>query len=83
MQHVLELWRNFISLNWLDSLIIKVSKGSLVVMKREKPSKNLHKLTGDAVRGGVHKWVQVGIQRDTCKDTSSWLDEEICWVMSS
>ena len=40
-------------------------------MKKEKPSKNVHKLTGDAVRGGVHKWVQVGIQRDTCKDTSS------------
>lgn len=23
-------------------------------MKKEKASKNLHKLTGDAVRGGVH-----------------------------
>ena len=33
--------------------VIKVTKGVLVVMKREKAFKNLYKLIGETVKGGA------------------------------
>jgi hypothetical protein len=60
VRHVLTMFRNLISLSTLDNLgykyfasggVLKVSKGSLIVMKGVMKSANLYILSGDTIIG--------------------------------
>jgi len=62
VRHVLDGEKNLISLGTLDSNgfsskseggIMKLTKGAMVVMKGQKNSKNIYKLLGSTVVGGV------------------------------
>ena len=62
VRHVPDLKRNLISLNTPDAKgynytgeggVVKVSKGALVMMKRQKRSANLYVLQGSTVTGDV------------------------------
>ena len=62
VRHVPEMERNLISLGTLDSNdygyksaggVMKVTKGAMVVMKGHKSSKNIYKLLGSTVVGGI------------------------------
>ena len=62
VRHVPEVKKNLISLSTLNSNdygykseggVMKVTKGAMVVMKGQKNSKNIHKLLGSIVVGGI------------------------------
>jgi hypothetical protein len=62
VRHIPEVKKNLISLGILDSngygyksesRVMKVTKGAMVVMKGQKSSKNIYKLLGNTVVGGI------------------------------
>jgi hypothetical protein len=62
VRHIPEVENNMISLGTLDSNdygykseseVMKVTKGAMVVMKEQKSSKNIYKLLGNTIVGGI------------------------------
>jgi hypothetical protein len=62
VRHIPEVEKNLISLGILDSNgycykyesgVMKVTKGAMVMMKWQKSSKNIYKLLGNTVVGGI------------------------------
>jgi hypothetical protein len=62
IRHVLEVEKNLISFGTLKSNgysykseggVMKVTKGAMIVMKGQKSSKNIYKLLGSTVVGGI------------------------------
>jgi hypothetical protein len=77
VRHVPTMFRNHISLSTLDNLgykyfasggVLKVSKGSLVVMK----SANLYILSGDTIIGTVVISSVVAVTSENCSDSKLW-----------
>jgi transposase InsO family protein len=75
VRHVPTMFRNLISLNTLDNLwykyfasggVLKVSKGSLIVMKGVMKSANLYILSGDTIIGTA------AVTSENCCDSKLW-----------
>jgi hypothetical protein len=81
VRHVPTMSRNLISLSTLDNMgykyfslggVLKVSKGSLVVMKGVMKSTNLYILSGDTIIGTVVVSSIVVVTFDNCSDSKLW-----------
>jgi transposase InsO family protein len=81
VRHVPTMFRNLISLSTLDNLgykyfasggVLKVSKGSLVVMKGVMKSANLYILSGDTIIGTAAISSAVVVTSENCSDHKLW-----------
>jgi hypothetical protein len=81
VRHVLTMFRNLISLSTLDNLgykyfasggVLKVSKGSLIVMKGVMKSANLYILSGDTIIGTAAINYDVVVTSKIYSDSKLW-----------
>jgi hypothetical protein len=81
VRHVPTMFRNLISLSTLDNMgykycasggVLKVSKGSLVVMKGVMKSANFYFLSGITIIGTAAISSTVSITSDNCSDSKLW-----------
>jgi transposase InsO family protein len=81
VRHVPTMFRNLISLSTLDNMgykyftsggVLKVSKGSLVVMKGAMKSTNLYVLSGDTIIGTAAVSSVAAITSDNYSDSKLW-----------
>jgi hypothetical protein len=81
VRHVPTMFRNLISLSTLDNLgykyfasggVLKVSKGSLVVMKGVMKYANLYILSGDTIIGTAAISSVVAVTSENCSDSKLW-----------
>jgi hypothetical protein len=81
VRHVPTMFRNLISLSTLNNMgykyfasggVLKVSKGSLVVMKGIIKSANLYILSGDTIIGTVVVSSAAAVTSDNCCDSKLW-----------
>jgi hypothetical protein len=81
VRHVLTMFRNLISLSTLDNMgykyftsggVLKVSKGSLVVMKGVIKSANLYILSGDTIIGTTAVSSTATVTSDNYSDSKLW-----------
>jgi hypothetical protein len=81
VRHVPTMFRNLISLSTLDNMgykyftpggVLKVSKGSLVIMKGLMKSANLYVLSGDTIIGTVAVSFAATVTSENCSDSKLW-----------
>jgi hypothetical protein len=81
VRHVPTMFRNLISLSTLDNMgykyftsggVLKVSRGSLIIMKGVMKSANLYVLSGDTIIGTVVISSIVAVTSDNCSDSKPW-----------
>jgi transposase InsO family protein len=81
VRHVPSMFINLISLSTLDNMgykyftsggVLKVSKGSLVVMKGVMKSANLYVLSGDTIIGTAAVSSAAVVTSDNCSDSKLW-----------
>jgi hypothetical protein len=81
VRHVPTMFRNLISLSTIDNMgykyftlggVLKVSKGSFVVMKGVMISANLYVLSGDTIIGNAIVSSAAVVTSDNCNDSKLW-----------
>jgi hypothetical protein len=81
VRHIPTMFRNLISLSTLDNLgykyfasggVLKVSKGSLIVMKGVMKSTNLYILSGDTIIGTTAISSAAAVTSKNCSDSKLW-----------
>jgi hypothetical protein len=81
VNHVPTMYRNLISLSTLDnkgykyfasSGVLKVSRGSLIIMKGVMKSANLYVLSGDTITGTAAVSSAAAITSNNCSDSKIW-----------
>jgi hypothetical protein len=81
VNHVPTMYRNLISLSTLDnkgykyfasSGVLKVSRGSLIIMKGVMKSANLYVLSGDTITGTAAVSSTAAITSNNCSDSKIW-----------
>jgi hypothetical protein len=81
VRHVPTMFRNLISLSTLDNLgykyfasggVLKVSKGSLIVMKGVMKSANLYISSGDTIIGTAAVSFTAVVTSENCSDSKLW-----------
>jgi hypothetical protein len=81
VRHVPTMFRNLIALSTLDNMgykyfasggVLKVSKGSLIVVKGVMKSANLYVLSGDTIIGIAVVSFTAAVTSDNCYDSKLW-----------